>query len=133
VRSGILLPATRPCRLSRTIRTAARAIFAHHFLAVSAIGMRIERAGNSAPIGFAKRLLDTPIEKIRIVFERTNRKPVGLSSATLSAVIDEMLGEVLFQVVFAPDTPPLAILEQMQYDVNGLPKRHNKEIWLRIR
>ena len=48
VRSGILRPATRPRRLSRTIRTAACAIFALHFQAVSVIGMRIERAEKPA-------------------------------------------------------------------------------------
>ena len=44
VRSGILRPATRRRRLSRTIRTATCAIFARHFQAARAIGMRIELA-----------------------------------------------------------------------------------------
>ena len=44
MRSDILLPATHPRRLSRTIRTAARAIFAHHFQAARGIGMRNEQA-----------------------------------------------------------------------------------------
>jgi hypothetical protein len=42
-RSDILLPASHPRRLSRTIRTPIRTIFIGHLLPLGAVGMRIEQ------------------------------------------------------------------------------------------
>ena len=46
-RSDILLPASHPRRLSRTIRTPIRTIFIGHLLPLDAIGMRIEQGRKS--------------------------------------------------------------------------------------
>jgi hypothetical protein len=43
VRSDILLPASHPRRLSRTIRTPVRTIFVGHLWPLDAVGMRIEQ------------------------------------------------------------------------------------------
>ena len=73
VRSDILLPATHPRRLSRTIRTQGHAIFAHHFHATRVIGMRIERAEKpdtrtqkKHPLGclVIKRVVSQPPHKV---------------------------------------------------------------------
>jgi hypothetical protein len=53
VRSDILLPASHPRRLSRTIRTPVRTIFAHHFARQPTVGMRIEQASTGAEISAA--------------------------------------------------------------------------------
>lgn len=45
-RSDILLPASRPSRLSRAIRTPGRAIFADHPRLLGTVGMRIGRGLN---------------------------------------------------------------------------------------
>jgi hypothetical protein len=42
-RSDILLPASHPRRLSRTIRTPFRTIFISHLWPLDAVGMRIEQ------------------------------------------------------------------------------------------
>jgi hypothetical protein len=51
VRSDILLPASHPRRLSRTIRTRVNTIFDGHFTLGWSVGMRIEQASTGHEIG----------------------------------------------------------------------------------